>query len=144
MNPPNLVVKSDPFLPGNLYLIRNTGNNFEDIFIEDRNYPYFLDLFHRHVGQIAYLLSFRLFRNGFELLIELKNISDIPEKYRQKLYLPFSNFFNAYTKSINKAYGRSGSLFREHFSRTKVNRIQAANLKTGMEYNAFHPKNLSF
>jgi len=32
----------------------------------------------------------------------------------------FSNFFNAYTKSINKAYGRTGSLFEERFGRIEV------------------------
>lgn len=32
----------------------------------------------------------------------------------------FSNFFNAYAKAINKAYGRSGSLFRHPFGRLPV------------------------
>jgi hypothetical protein len=32
----------------------------------------------------------------------------------------FSNFFNAYTKSINKAYRRTGSLFEERFGRIEV------------------------
>ena len=32
----------------------------------------------------------------------------------------FSNFFNAYAKAINKAYHRSGSLFKRKFSRIKI------------------------
>jgi putative transposase len=32
----------------------------------------------------------------------------------------FSNFFNAYSKSINKSYDRSGSLFQDRFSRIKI------------------------
>ena len=32
----------------------------------------------------------------------------------------FSNLFNAYTKAINKAYGRTGSLFEERFERIEV------------------------
>jgi hypothetical protein len=32
----------------------------------------------------------------------------------------FSNFFNAYAKTINKAYGRSGSLFQHPFGRVPI------------------------
>jgi hypothetical protein len=32
----------------------------------------------------------------------------------------FSNFFNAYAKAINKAYGRTGSLFQHPFGRVPV------------------------
>jgi hypothetical protein len=32
----------------------------------------------------------------------------------------FSNLFNAYTKTINQAYERSGSLFQERFKRKEV------------------------
>ena len=32
----------------------------------------------------------------------------------------FSNLFNAYTKAINKAYQRTGSLFEERFGRIEV------------------------
>jgi hypothetical protein len=32
----------------------------------------------------------------------------------------FSNFFNAYAKSINKAYGRTGSLFQHPFGRVPI------------------------
>ena len=32
----------------------------------------------------------------------------------------FSNFFNAYAKAINKAYGRTGSLFQHPFGRVPI------------------------
>jgi hypothetical protein len=32
----------------------------------------------------------------------------------------FSNFFNAYAKTINKAYGRTGSLFQHPFGRVPI------------------------
>jgi hypothetical protein len=32
----------------------------------------------------------------------------------------FSNFFNAYAKTINKAYGRTGSLFQHPFGRVRI------------------------
>lgn len=34
----------------------------------------------------------------------------------------FSNFLNAYTKSINKAYNRKGALFLDYMKRSKVNK----------------------
>jgi putative transposase len=36
----------------------------------------------------------------------------------------FSNLFNAYTKSINKMYGRTGSLFEKNFRRIEVDSDQ--------------------
>jgi hypothetical protein len=44
------------------------------------------------------------------MVIRIKQRHEIPEKYKDRLHGPFSNLFNAYTKSINKACGRSGSL----------------------------------
>jgi putative transposase len=44
----------------------------------------------------------------------------LPEKFREKIYLPFSNLFNSYSKSINKAYNRTGSLFQEHLQRNRI------------------------
>ena len=58
--------------------------------------------------------------NHFHLLIRIKELESIPEQYQKKLYLPFSNLFNAYAKAINKAYDRSGSLFQEHLHRNRV------------------------
>ncbi|MCY1461435.1 hypothetical protein D9M71_790940 [compost metagenome] len=36
------------------------------------------------------------------------------------MHLPFSNLFNSYSKSINKAYDRTGSLFQEHLQRNRI------------------------
>ena len=41
----------------------------------------------------------------------------------RQVYTPsqaYSNLFNAYTKSIDKAYGRTGSLFEKPFRRNEV------------------------
>lgn len=134
------MMKREAFQPNHFYLIRNSGNNLEPIFIEERNYFYFLELCQKHISQIGKLLSYRLFPNGFELLVEIKNVSEIPLRYQEKIHLPFSNLFNAYCKAINKTYGRSGSLFREHFSRTCLSEGQASNMKTAMEQRTLHPK----
>ena len=139
---PLQAMKKEPFLPTHFYLIENSGNNFETLFHEERNYVYFLALFQKHVGEIAYLHSFRFQRNKFELLIQIKKNSEIPGKFEDRLHQPFSNFFNAYCKAINKMYLRSGSLFREHFKRIRVDRNKVKTLIADMENIPITPQNL--
>ena len=113
-------MKREPFLPNKHYLISNSGNNSETLFYEAENYRHFLRLFHRHVGQIAILQAFRFRKNQFELILRIKPSGIIPDKYKDRMHQPFANFFIAYTKSINKRYCRTGSLFREHFKRRRL------------------------
>lgn len=49
-----------PLLPGRYYHIYNRGNNRENLFREERNYPYFLGLYARHVGPIAQTFAYCL------------------------------------------------------------------------------------
>ena len=42
-----------PLRRGACYHIYNRGNNRENLFVEGRNYAYFLDLYGRHVEPIA-------------------------------------------------------------------------------------------
>src|SRR5690606_21413557 len=58
-----------------------------------------------------------LLKNHFHLLIQVKDDIEIDNK---KLHQPFSNLFNAYTKAINKKYGREGSLFKKNFRRELI------------------------
>ncbi|MGI0105533.1 transposase [Salinimicrobium sp. TIG7-5_MAKvit] len=53
-------------------------------------------------------------------MLRIKDAQDLPHKFFEKPHLAFSHFFNAYTKAINKRYGRSGSLFQEHIKRKRV------------------------
>ena len=65
-------------------------------------------------------------KNHFHLLVRMKPLPDLPGFKNLEGLTPlnysqyFSNFFNAYTKAINKAYHRSGSLFEKNFKRIKV------------------------
>ncbi|RZJ66571.1 MAG: hypothetical protein EOO50_09365 [Flavobacterium sp.] len=113
-------MKKEPFQPNHFYLIRNTANNREKIFFEERNYYYFVNLLHRHLRHIGTLHACCLQEDRFEIVIRINDESTIAEKYREKIHLPLSHFFNAYCKGVNKAYGRSGSLFREHFFRQNI------------------------
>ncbi len=106
------------------------GNNKDNIFLEERNYTYFLQLYRKHVSPFADTYAYCLLRNHFHLLIKIKERFE-PEQTSQVfktcevspaiMSKQFATLFNAYTKAINKAYGRTGSLFQERFGRIVVN-----------------------
>ena len=99
-----------------VYHVYNRGNNGEDLFREDRNYRYFLQLYTRHVHPVAETYAYCLLRNHFHLLISVKSAHQVPKAPSQY----FANLFNAYAKAINNAYGRTGSLFERPFQRIEV------------------------
>ena len=107
-------MKQDIFEPGVVYHVFNRGNNNENIFIEEKNYYYFLNLVKKHILPIAEVYCYCLLKNHFHLLVRIKDSLQILERFQTKPYTPFSNMFNSYTKSINKMYNRTGSLFQEH------------------------------
>jgi len=136
-----------PLAFGNFYHIFNRGNNHENVFIQERNYTYFMELWWKHTFQIAETYAFCLLRNHFHAVVYIKNEEDltgfresIPHSRRTprerhngnttgknlsglKLKEPsqyFSNFFNAYTRGVNNATGRSGALFERPFERMPV------------------------
>ena len=95
------------------YHIFNRGNNKQNIFFEKENYEYFLRLLEKHICPVAKIYSYCLLSNHFHLLIQIKKGAINPSQ-------KFSNFFNSYTKSINKKYNRTGSLFQKPFKRIRV------------------------
>ncbi|WP_034259390.1 transposase [Aequorivita capsosiphonis] len=113
-------MKQDFIELGATYHIFNRGNNRENIFIEDKNYTYFLQLLKKHIIPIADIYAYCLLKNHFHLLLRIKDENDISIRYKDRPYQPFSNMFNAYSKAINKAYSRSGSLFQEHLKRKRI------------------------
>lgn len=100
---------------GQHYHIFNRGNNGEDIFKEKLNYDHFLRLMEKYILPVADIFSYCLLKNHFHLLVSIKELEE--EKQFSKAY---SNLCNAYAKSINKRYGRTGSLFQARFKRIRV------------------------
>jgi REP element-mobilizing transposase RayT len=114
-----------PLQPGMCYHIYNRGNNRENLFLDERNYPYFLRLYKKHVDPIADTFAYCLMRNHFHFSVRIKETSQIlktSDVYSKKVSpsQAFANFFNAYAKAINKGYGRTGSLFEERFARIPI------------------------
>jgi len=115
-----------PLIPGMCYHIYNRGNNQENLFLEKRNYPYFLSLYAKHIEPIADTFAYCLMRNHFHISARIKTeeewiqTTQVSKTFnassKKKIFDPsqsFSNLFNAYAKAINKGYGRTGSLFEE-------------------------------
>jgi REP element-mobilizing transposase RayT len=128
-----------PLEHGQYYHIYNRGNNRENLFVEERNYPYFLKLYAQHIEPVANTFAYCLLPNHFHFLVQIKDEQDLtgfenlsglkmsglkmsglkmsglkrPSQY-------FSNLFNAYARAFNKAYDRTGSLFQRPFGRVPV------------------------
>jgi putative transposase len=113
-------VERDVFEAGQYYHVYNRGNNGEDIFIEEKNYNYFLEKLKKYISPIADVYAYCLLKNHFHIVLRIKDKINLPEKFKEKIHLPFSNLFNSYSKSINKAYDRTGSLFQEHLQRNRI------------------------
>ncbi|WP_445734544.1 transposase [Mariniflexile sp.] len=108
-------MKYEPLTEDSYYHFYNCGNNKENLFIDDENYSYFLKLTKKYLLDSCDILSYCLLKNHFHLLIRTK-----PNIETKIISQSFSNLFNAHSKAINKKYGRSGSLFKDRFSRIKV------------------------
>jgi putative transposase len=106
-----------PLKPGGFYHILDRGVNRENIFLEERNYAYFLNLYIHHISPVADTYAYCLLRNHFHLLVRINTGAAIKTASVSKA---FNNFLTAYAKAINKAYGRTGALFQHHFGRIPI------------------------
>ncbi len=107
-----------PFLPDCYFHIYNRGNNRENIFLEERNYEYFLRLYQKYISPAAHTLAFCLLPNHFHFLVRFKGEAEVPDN--KPISRRFANLFIAYSKAINNTYGRRGSLFEKHLKRKLI------------------------
>ncbi|MDO8588853.1 MAG: hypothetical protein Q7T82_17635 [Armatimonadota bacterium] len=132
-----------PLEPGLYYHVYSRGVNRTNIFIEDRNYAHFLDLYAMHVAPVAETFAYCLLRNHFHLLVRIRTDSGdrcgfgnrsgleascgleqsngLEPPSHRAVSRAFNNWLNAYAKAINKAYARTGSLFQSRFGRLPIN-----------------------
>ena len=113
-------MSSIPLVPGVVYHIYNRGNNGEDIFIEARNYDYFMRLYDKYITPVAATYAYCLLRNHFHLMVRINDCQSSKDWQSLPPWRAFSNLFSTYSKAINKAYQRSGSLFEKPFKRKPV------------------------
>lgn len=106
--------------PGCYYHIYNRGNNGEDIFIEERNYLYFLNLYKKYLTPIAETFAYCLLPNHFHLLIRIKDLSEFSGCENFQPGRAFAGLFGTYAKGFNTAYERTGSVFEKPFRRKMI------------------------
>jgi putative transposase len=108
--------RPDPLVPGQYYHIYNRGNSGETLFLEPRNYQYFLRLYGKCVDPVAETFAYCLLNNHFHFLVRLRDEDEGVSSHSRAL----ANLFSTYTKAFNKAYDRTGSLFEKPFKRKRV------------------------
>ena len=132
--------------PGGFYHVYNRGNNRENLFCERRNYHHVLRLYVRYVEPVAATYAYCLLPNHFHLLIRVRTETEHacqdepgPPPDPPDPSWAFANLFNAHTKAINHAYGRTGKLFEGRFRRKPVdNRRYFATLVRYIHQNPQH------
>ena len=73
-----------PLQPGLYYHIYNRGVNGENIFIEERNYEHFLNLYEKYIAPICDLFAYCMLRNHFHIMVRVRPEDEIIE-YKQTL-----------------------------------------------------------
>ena len=70
-------MKTIPLENGNYYHVYNRGNNSEDLFRENTNYLYFLELLKKYLLPVVDIYAYCLMSNHFHLLIRIKDDHDV-------------------------------------------------------------------
>lgn len=131
------------------YHVYNRTNNKELLFKDEENYKYFLRQFQKYISPVVHLYAYCLIPNHFHFVLRIKSDHELREFLKDKIEKSskvqffkgkesdlqgfrnlgglsklisqqFSNFFNSYTKAINKRYNRNGSLFSPNFKRKEI------------------------
>ena len=119
--------------PETFYHIYNHANGYENLFWKEENYFYFLKRYANFITPIADTYAYCLMPNHFHFVLRIKSIEDVEitfgkfetfQKFEARISKQFSNLFSSYTQSLNKMYGRKGSLFIPNFKRREVDNSQ--------------------
>jgi putative transposase len=123
-----------PVVPDHEYHLSNRAVGREEIFVEERNYDFFLGRASIHVSPVAEFLSYTLLPNHFHFIVRIKALEAIEKYYSEVkngksveqdlvcdfIMERFSNFLNSYTKAFNKTYQRQGALFIDYLKRQEI------------------------
>ena len=99
-------------IPGHYYHIYNKAVADNLLFIEEKNYHFFLSKVKKYLSRTATILAYCLMPNHYHLVVQLKT-SELPESMH-KLAL-------SYAVSFNNTYQRKGHLFLGPYQRKRVN-----------------------
>ena len=104
------------FTPENIYHVYNQGNNGQDVFIEDFQFNYFLQLYKQYIVPHCETLAWCLMNNHFHFMIYADNRCLELKKQGGLILDPVTNGFrkllSGYAHEFNIKNNRTGSLFR--------------------------------
>ena len=98
------------------YHIYNRAIDGNELFYQERNYPFFLWKLNEYLADFIDVYSYCLLPNHFHLLCYIKSIEISGEPISQA----FRRLFISYSMAINKQEERMGSLFMKPFKRKKI------------------------
>jgi putative transposase len=121
-------------LPGGEYHLLSRAVGSEKLFIEPKNYDFFLSRYQKHVSPIVDTYAYCLLPNHFHLQVKVKEELALEAYFKKvkarKEYSPlllpdfvmerFANWLNSYAKSFNKMYRRMGALFIDYMRRVAI------------------------
>lgn len=82
----------EKLVPNKTYHIFNHANGFENIFIEEENYRFFLDKYKLYITPIAETYAYCLMPNHFHLVVRIRRKEVIAELMRNKNNFETNNF----------------------------------------------------
>ena len=112
-------------ISGEKYHLFNHANRKENLFVEQKNYPFFLLRLTQHILPVCKLYSYCFMPNHFHLVLQVRFKEELQKIWQKNEHSPalspkqlelktskaFSNFFSSYTQSFNKVYNQMGSMF---------------------------------
>ena len=112
-------------VPGENYHLFNHANGREDLFIEEKNYAFFLEKIAKYILRVCRLYSYCMMPNHFHMVLQVRYEEELIKLWQSSKTLPkltgkqlelkvsksFANLFSSYTQAFNKIYTRMGSLF---------------------------------
>jgi len=93
-----------PITFGTFFHIYNRGNNGENIFFQQRNYAFFMELWWKHTYQVFETWAYCLLRNHFHIAGFFKAREDLNGLKLKEPSQYFSNFFNAFSTGRQSLY----------------------------------------
>lgn len=137
-----------PLHPNTIYHIFNHGNGFENLFLHEANFHYFLEKYALYISPVAETFAYCLMPNHFHFVVRILGHEEIERlaagggadeddnfsKVRnfgnvittdaatisKYVSKQFSKLFSCYTQSFNKVYQRRGYLFIKNFKREPI------------------------
>ena len=124
----------EPLLADNLYHVFSRAIGNEKLFLEDKDYAFFLEKFDKYIYPVADTFAWSLLPNHFHFLIQVRPVLELLSLFKKTkpsaieydgwqakfVMQQFSNMLNSYAKSFNKYNNRKGGLFMDYMRRVEI------------------------